>query len=229
VLSVQRVVRPDVKVQLETYVKRRYAGYPARVFRPQAVLQPGGVDDATSDIPFGLEPLASAGTGRAVGIEALVQQRLSEVPVYGVLALSLSDTRFRALDGRRRRGAYDAPVLANAVLGWRPNARWELSGRTRAATGLPTTPYAGSGPGAGRLDFARYAAGPRLPTYFSADARVDRRFQLRGRQQLITYLDVQNLTNRRNVTRLTFNPRTAASEREANIGVFPTVGVNWEF
>jgi hypothetical protein len=45
----------------------------------------------------------------------------------------------------------------------------------------------------------------------------------------MTYLDVQNLTNRRNVTRLTFNPRTAASEREANIGVLPTVGVNWEF
>jgi hypothetical protein len=228
VLSVQRVVRPDVKVQLETYVKR-YADYPARVFRPQAVLQPSGFDDATSDIPFGLEPLASAGTGRALGVEALVQKRLSEIPVFGVLALSVSDTRFRALDGRLRRGAYDAPVLANAVLGWRPNARWELSGRTRAATGLPTTPYAERGPGAGRLDFARYAAGPRLPTYFAADARVDRRFQLRGRQQLITYLDVQNVTNRRNVTRLTFNPRTAASEREANIGVFPTIGVNWEF
>ncbi len=30
------------------------------------------------------------------------------------------------------RGAFDSPVIANLVAGWRPNARWEFSGRMRA-------------------------------------------------------------------------------------------------
>jgi hypothetical protein len=228
VLGAQHLFRPDLRLQLETYVKH-YANYPARVFRPQAVLQPGSFDDAGTDIPFGLEPLSSTGNGVASGVEALLQKRLSEIPIYGVLSVSVSQTRFAGLDGVRRRGAYDAPVSASGVLGWRPNARWEFASRARVATGVPTTPFVLNGTEAGRQDFSRYNAGTRLPTYFSLDARADRRFQLRGKQQLITYIDIQNLTNRQNITRISYNARLGATEREANIGLFPTIGVNWTF
>src|SRR5690606_23960387 len=87
VAGIQRAVRPDLKLQLEVYHKR-YARYPARRFRPQAVLAPTGFGDVQSDIPFGLEPLESSGTGSAYGAELFLQKRLSQSPVYGLVSLA---------------------------------------------------------------------------------------------------------------------------------------------
>lgn len=222
-----RTLRPDVKLQLEAYAKR-YDGYPARVFRPQAVLQPSGFDDVTNDIPFGLEPLAGAGRGRAWGVEALVQKKLAEIPVYGLVSASLNRTEFEGLDGRVRRGAFDTPVIVNALAGWRPNPSWELSARARGATGLPYTPFVTEGEDAGRLDFARYNAGGRLPTFFALDVRADRRWTL-GRTQLITYIDVQNATGRANVSRYSWDGRERAVIADESLGVLPSLGVTLEF
>ncbi|MGD2136003.1 MAG: TonB-dependent receptor, partial [Gemmatimonadales bacterium] len=74
VLGYERELRVDTKLQVELYAKR-YRSYPARLFRPQAVLAPSGFEDATTDVPFGLEPLASRATGRAYGVELFLQKR----------------------------------------------------------------------------------------------------------------------------------------------------------
>jgi outer membrane receptor protein involved in Fe transport len=219
----QRLLRPDLKLQLEAYAKA-YRDYPGRVFRPRAVLQPTGFDDITNDIPFGLEPLRSVGTGSVRGAEVLLQKRLSDVPVYGLISASYNRTRFRGLDGRTSIGAFDAPVVFNGLLGWRPNARWEFSGRVRTASGLPTTPFTATG----RLDFSRYNEGERLPTFFAIDVRVDRRFVFR-RSQLVTYIDVQNASSRKNISQIIWDPRTSAPKNSVSIGVLPSIGVNWEF
>lgn len=219
----QRLVRPDLKLQLEAYAKR-YAGYPGRVYRPRAVLQPSGFDDVTNDIPYGLEPLRSQATGSVRGIEVLLQKRLSDVPVYGLMSASYNRTRFRGLDGTTSIGAFDSPLVFNGLLGWRPNQRWEFSGRVRSAAGLPTTPFTSDG----RLDFARYNAGERLPTFFALDMRIDRRFVFR-RSQLVTYLDVQNATARKNISQIAWDARRRAPKANESIGVLPSIGVNWEF
>ena len=179
VLGVTRLVGDQLKLQVEVYGKR-YGAYPTREFRcPQAVLSPSGFDDATADIPFGLEPLSSLGTGDAYGAEIFVQKKkLGRTPVYGQLSASINRTQFTAIDGTTTRGAFDTPVLANGVLGWRPNARWELATRVRGATGLPLTPFTLTGPDAGTLDFTRYN-GERLDAFFAADIRVDRQVHLR--------------------------------------------------
>lgn len=226
VAGLSRLVTPELKVQLEAYGKR-YGDYPVRLYRPQAVLSPNGFDDVTTDIPFGLEPLASTGTGEAYGVELFAQKKLGATPWYGQASLSLNRTRFTALTGAATRGAFDTPVLANAVLGWRPNARWELATRLRASSGLPYTPFTTSGSLAGTLDFARYNAN-RLAAFFAADVRVDRRLLLRGRQ-LIAFLDLQNVTNRQNVAPPSWNPRRRVVERETGIGLLPSIGLNLEF
>lgn len=219
----QRTLRPDVKLQVEGYVKR-YADYPGRVFRPRAVLQPSGYDDVTNDIPYGLEPLLAGATGTVQGAEVLLQKRLSDVPVYGLVSASYNRTRFRGLDGVASTGSFDSPMVFNALLGWRPNARWEYSGRVRSAAGLPTTPFTSDG----RLDFSRYNAGERLPVFFALDVRVDRRFTFR-RSQLVTYIDVQNATARKNVSQVAWDARTRAPKPNESIGVLPSIGINWEF
>ena len=226
VAGITRLVGTDGKVQLEVYGKR-YADYPTRPFRPQAVLSPSGFDDANTDIPFGLEPLTSEGTGTAWGVELFAQQRLGALPVYGQASLSLNRTRFTGLDGIARRGAFDTPVLANVVLGWRPNARWELATRVRGASGLPVTPFVTQGELAGTLDFTRYNA-ERLAPFFAADVRVDRRFVF-GRQQLIAFLDLQNVTGRQNPGTPQWDPRRRAVAVDEGLGLLPTIGLNWEF
>ncbi len=226
VVGVTRLIGSDTKVQFELYGKS-YADYPTRPFRPQAVLSPSGFDDATTDIPFGLEPLNSLGTGHAYGGELFIQRKFGESPFYGQAALSYNRTRFRGLDGTEARGAFDTPWLGNAVVGWRPNAKWEVATRVRGATGLPLTPFRTTGPQAGTLDFTRYNT-QRLDAFFAADLRIDRRFILGGRQ-LIAFVDLQNITARSNRGAPQWNPRLQMIEYSDGIGVLPTIGLNLEF
>lgn len=223
VVGWQRLVRPDLKLQVEAYTKR-YADYPGRLFRPRAVLQPSGFDNVTNDIPYGLEPLRSSATGTVEGAEVLLQKRLSDVPVYGLLSASYNRTRFRGLDSVTSIGAFDSPLVFNGLLGWRPNGRWEFSSRIRTAAGLPTTPFTSDG----RLNFTRYNDGERLPTFFALDVRANRRFVLR-KSQLVTYLDVQNATSRKNISQIAWDARLRAPKPDESIGVLPSIGVNWEF
>ena len=228
VLGWQRLLRDDLKIQIESYVKR-YGDYPARVFRPQAALQPGGFSDVTTDIPFGLEPLVSTGSGRVAGVELLLQKRLSEIPLYAVFALGLSQGRFTGLDGVARRGTYDTPVTSSILFGWRPNTKWELATRVRASSGIPTTPYITSGPNIGTLDFTQYNGGARVPAFAQVDLRIDRRWQPRGKQ-LIGYIDLQNLLGRVQATRVQWNPRTQRAELEDGLSsLIPSIGISWQF
>lgn len=226
VLGATRLIGSELKVQFEVYGKR-YADYPTRLFRPQAVLSPSGFDDATTDIPFGLEPLSSSGRGESYGAELFVQKKLGVTPFYGQASASVNRTRFTGLDGTDAPGAFDTPVIANGVLGWRPNARWEVAMRVRGASGLPNTPFVTEGATAGSLDFTRYNT-ERLTAFFAVDLRVDRRFVF-GRQQLIAFLDVQNVSGRDNGGAPQWNPRLRQVERNESVGRLPTIGLNWEF
>jgi hypothetical protein len=226
-LQWQRLLRPDLKLQLEGYWKR-YADYTTRLYRPQAVLAPAGFEDVTSDIPFGLEPLSSDGRGTSHGVEALLQKRFSEVPLYGLVSLSWNRTRFTALDGVARPGAFETAFIGTAVAGWRFGPKWEVSGKLRAATGRPFTPFVTTGPAAGTLDFTRFNEGGRLPAFAALDVRVDRRWSF-ARWQLVTYLDVQNISGRTNTSAFEWDPRQQRPVANTALGLLPSIGVNVEF
>ncbi len=213
----------DVKVQLEVFYKE-YKNYPARIFRPQAVLAPSGFDDISSDIPFGLEPLISEGTGVSRGAELFIQKKFSEIPIYGLLSLTYAQTNFVSLDGVERPSAFDSRFIFNFAIGWRIDELWEISTKFRTASGVPTTPFTNDG----RLDFTRYNEGERLPDFHSADLRIDKRWNLAG-STLITYIDIQNIYGQKNVSGIRWNPRLGEAEFNRSIGVLPSIGVSWEF
>ncbi len=227
--------RSDMKVQVEVYGKL-YADYPVRLFRPTAVLAPAGFDDINEDIPFGLEPLASTGVGRAYGIEFYIQKKLSEgSPFYGLASITFNRTEFQANDGQYRLGRFDTPFIGTVALGWRPDDEWEVSGKVRTSEGLPITPYITTqerseetGFPIGMLDFGRYNEGGRLPFFYAVDLRVDKRWFFAG-WQLITYLDVQNVTGNEAVSNYQYNPNTGLVEEQRSIGVLPSIGINIEF
>lgn len=228
VLGVQHLPRPDLKLQIEGFVKR-YGDFPTREFRPQATLQPSGFSDANYDIPFGLEPLSSRGTGTVYGVELLVQKKLSEVPLYGVASIGWSRSRFRGLDGIARPGTYDTPFSSSILAGWRPSPQWELSVRVRGASGLPITPFVLTGPDRGRLDFSRYNSGGRLPYILTIDTRVDRRWTVAGRQ-VIGYLDISNAGARNNASALFWSPSLDRPVFERPLSTpLPTFGINVQF
>jgi hypothetical protein len=227
VLGLEQQLRPDTRLQIEVFYKW-YGSYAARAFRPQAVLAPSGFEDVTNDIPFGLEPLTSVGTGRSYGVELFLQKKLSEVPLYGLVSLTFAHSEFEALDGVTRPGAYDGHFIANILAGYRFNAAWEVSGKFRLATGLPSTPFITEGIYTGRLDFSQYNAGPRLPLFNALDVRVDRRWSFRG-WQLEVYIDIQNIYGRNNVSGYRWNPRDQAPEADESLGILPTIGVNVQF
>lgn len=223
VLGYSHTPLQDVKVQLEVFYKF-YSNYPARVYRPQAVLAPSGFDDISADIPFGLEPLSSVGEGWSRGFELFIQKKLSDIPLYGLFSFTLSESRFTSIEGKERFGSYDSRIISNLSVGYRFNPKWELSTKFRIATGVPTTPFLPTG----QLDFSRYNEGERLPLFHGLDVRVDRRWQW-NKLTLITYIDIQNIYGRKNISGVRWNPRTQSPEFNEALGVLPTIGVSAEF
>ena len=213
----------DVKVQLEVFYKF-YDNYPARVYRPQAVLAPSGFDDISYDIPFGLEPLSMSAEGISRGFELFIQKKLSSIPLYGLFSFTLSESKFTSLDGKQRPSGYDSRIITNLALGYRFNEKWEVSTKFRLATGVPTTPFTSTG----QRDFTRYNEGERLPVFHALDLRVDRRWQWNN-YSLITYIDIQNIYANKNVSNVRWNPRLGVAEYNESIGILPTIGVSLVF
>jgi hypothetical protein len=223
VFSFSHTPRSDTKVQVEIYQKW-YGNYPARVFRPYSVLAPSGFDDLTNDIPFGLERLSSSGVGYSRGIEFFIQKKYSEIPLYGLISLTISDTKFKSLEGDYIEGAYNTPVILNISAGYRISNLWEVSGKFRLASGLPTTPFLPNG----QRDYTKYNQGERLPIYDALDLRVDKRWVFSS-LSLVTYIDVQNVYGRKNVAAVRWDYQTNQPEYQRSFGVLPSIGINFEF
>lgn len=213
----------DLKVQLEVYYKW-YSDYPARIYRPQAVLAPAGFDNVKSDIPYGLEPLNSTGTGVSRGVELFIQKKMGDIPLWGVLSLTLCDSKFTSIDGKARPGAFDSRFITNFSLGYRISETWEISGKWKLATGVPTTPFTENG----SLDYLLYNEGDRLPVSHQLDMRLEKRWNLAS-SLLTTYIDVQNVYNRKNVSSVQWDERQQQAIYPSTIGILPSIGVLFEF
>ncbi|HVZ38294.1 MAG TPA: TonB-dependent receptor [Candidatus Kapabacteria bacterium] len=231
VLGVDRVLAEDVRVSLEGYYKA-YGDYPAAVSRPFLLLANtgagfGGADEGFAS--FGIDPLTSGGTGRAYGVELLLQKKLSAVRCYGLVSLSLGRSLFTALDGVERPGNYDQQLIFNVSGGYQPDDRWEVGFKFRLATGRPYTPVASTGdPAFGYLVTSQYNA-LRLASSHALDVRVDRRWPFDS-WSLITYVDVQNVYNRKNPLAPRWNARLNGPDTENNqIGILPSIGISAEF
>ncbi len=225
ILGVQQILKDDVKLNLEGYYKE-YSRYPASLLQPWLVMANtgagfGGSEDGFAS--FGLEPLASRGSGWARGLELFLQKRMAEVPHYALLSISYNESKFRGLDGVLRPSSFDQRWIINFGGGYIPNNRWEFSAKFRLATGRPYTPF-----DANYNKLAELYNTRRIGVNHSLDLRVDRRWSA-GKMYLITYVDVQNVYNR------PFNdiPRWNSYKQEldstSSIGLLPSIGLSAEF
>ena len=225
IVGVDHLPRDDVRLSLEAYYKE-YFDYPASVNRPYLVLANtgagfGGADEGFAS--FGIDQLVSAGKGRARGVEFLAQKKSSRIPHYALFSVSYNVSEFKALDGTYRPSSFDQRWIVNLGGGFLFDERWELSGKFRLATGRPYTPFRPDG----TQDPSRYNTA-RIVTNHSLDIRLDRRWMFSG-WTLITYLDIQNIYNRKPVDVPRFNPKTGELEQTGSIGILPSIGISAEF
>jgi hypothetical protein len=218
-------LREDSRVNVEAYVKD-YADYPTSTLRPYLALANtgggfGGPDDNYS--AFGLEDLTPKAEGYSRGVEFSAQKKLSELPFYGIMSVTLGETHFTALDGVERPGLYDQRVIVSASGGYQPNERWIFSAKFQFATGRPHTPYYAPN---GWQKTSEYLSERLDPTH-RLDLRVDRRWFFDW-GTLIAFLDVQNVYNRNNVQSVRWDYAEQKEDRASAIGVLPSIGLSLE-
>ncbi|MCX6158452.1 MAG: TonB-dependent receptor [Ignavibacteriae bacterium] len=221
VAGLEYIIMPDLKASVEVYYKK-YDKYPVSTTRPYFILSnSGGSFDTQND--FGLEPLVSAGTGNSRGIEFYVQKTLSN-NYYFNINLSLFNAKYKSLDGIERSSDFDNKVLFTAFGGYQLKNNWTVAGKFRFAGGRPYTPI---NPVDGTLLVSEYNSA-RLPDYYSLDIRVEKKWNF-AKWTLNTYIDIQDITGKKNVTAYKWNKFTRQVETQNSIGVLPTIGINAMF
>jgi hypothetical protein len=181
------------------------------------------------DAQFGSYSYREAiGNGRAYGLELIARRN------RGIWTGWLAYTYGRSFRQNPVRGPDEYPyvldqphtltVLATTAL----PRNWRVGGRFRYATGNPFTPVASA-----VMDVdGDYIAidGPilseRLPDFFQLDVRLDHAWR-RPWGVLNLYLDVQNVTNRRNAEGVTYNEDFTVRSYTRGLPIFPSIGVEY--
>jgi hypothetical protein len=225
VLGVDQYLSADALFRVEGFLKD-YFDYPTSLRRTYLIMANTGAGFAGSDenfASFGLDPLSSDGTGLARGFEVSVQKKLSETPYYGILSLTYSEANFTALDNVERIGSYDQTWIFNISGGYKISEDWEVATKFRYSTGKPYTPYNSNG-----IQSVEEINSVRFPVSHSLDVRVDKRWFFSG-WTLITYVDIQNVYGRKNITSVRWDFRTQSPEFNESIGILPSIGISAMF
>ncbi len=227
ILGVEHLLQADLRVRVEGFLKD-YHDYPASLDRPYLVLaNTGGGFEGSDDnfASFGLDRLVSAGKGRAYGLELLLQKKLSDgSPLYGLVSVTVGRSRFTALDGVERPGAFEQNVIINVSGGYIFDDHWSGSMKFRFATGRPYTPFTSRG----TQDVAEYNA-RNVDALHGLDIRAERRWNFEA-WNLIAYVDIQNIYNYKNTGSVRWNAREQRVEmNDSSIGILPSIGISAEF
>jgi len=225
VLGVDQYFSADALFRLEGFIKD-YFDYPTSLTRTYLIMANTGAGFSGSDenfASFGLDPLNSAGVGLAKGVEFSIQKKLSGTPYYGILSLTYSEANFTALDDVERIGSYDQTWIFNISGGYKFNEEWETAIKFRYSKGKPYTPYNSDG-----TQSVEQINTIRFPINHSLDVRVDKRWFFSG-WTLITYVDIQNIYNQKNITGIRWDQRTQTPEFNETIGILPSIGISAMF
>lgn len=170
------------------------------------------------------QTLTQDGTGRVYGTQMLLRQELVR-GFFGWITYSFSRSERRDHPGLAYRlfdqdQTHVLGMLASLDLG----RGFEVGARFRYATGMPRTPVRGSF----KVNFDGFYQpipgahnSERIPAFYQLDVRIEKGFVL-GRTKASVFLDVQNVTNRRNPEELVYS---ADYQQKSTISGLPTLAV----
>lgn len=175
-----------------------------------------------------IEPDAAAADGAELAVSYGADGPLSAWMNY-----TWSSVEDRVAGGRVRR-AWDQTHSLGAGVTFQ-GVRWDWSLAASWRSGWPTTAVAlATLEPIPLVDVGRRGA-ERLGTYARLDARVARRFAFASGQSLTVFLDVSNLTNRRNDCCVEYQLEDETGDAVLDVGpleslmLVPSVGFVWEF
>lgn len=173
--------------------------------------------------------LTQDGIGNVLGMQ-LTARVIGCHGLSGWLSYNLSRSRRKdAADQPWRYFDHDQTHGLIAVAGWEYGP-WTLGARLRFATGEPRTEVIGAffDSRTGRYEPIRGSHdGTRLPAFFAADLRGERRVPL-GSIHGAVYLEVQNLTNRSNAEELIYSADFAQQGYLASLPLLAIAGLRIE-
>jgi hypothetical protein len=226
IVGIEHLLTGDTRLSVEVY-RKEYANMPLNPAQPTLFV----LDETIYQAPFYLahRSLIDDGKAEAQGVEATLQKKLVE-RVYGIVSAAYSSARYKAEDGIWRNRVFDNRIIVNIEGGFKPNEKWEFSVRWVYAGGTPYTPFdieRSTEVNSGVFDETRINA-DRHPDYNSLSLRFDRRFHF-ARSNLIFYLDIWNVYNRRNIASYFWNEFKNEKDIQYQWGIMPVFGLEYEW
>jgi TonB family protein len=174
---------------------------------------------------------ANTGSGRVIGAEVLLRYK-ADPRFFGWIAYTLSKSDRREAAGEALHPfQYDQRHIFTALGSYKLGRGWELGARWRYVSGNRSTPYIG-----GVVDYDAGAYAPIQstqlysasdPAFHRLDVRVEKTWTF-PTWKLSTYLDVQNVYNRKNPEGVAYNYRYSQSKPIAGLPVLPIIGIRGE-
>jgi len=175
----------------------------------------------------------NVGSGRTYGGELLLRYKPRPGGrFFGWLAYTLSRSERRdSKHDAYYTYDYDQTHILTALGSYKLGRGWQVGARFRYVTGSPYTPNIG-----GTVDYDAGTYAPvsstsrnsaRLPAFQQLDLRVDKTWKFQS-WALSTYLDVQNVYNRKNIEAIGYNFDYSKTTATQGLSILPIVGIRGE-
>jgi len=183
---------------------------------------------------FITDPLVNKGKGKNYGAELSLERYLADA-FYYTISTSLYQAKYTAIDGRERSTRFNGGYLTSVIAG----KEFARPGRNRIV-GVNLRVMYGGGYRSTPLDFVRSAdAGYAIykekeaftiqsPAYFRTDLRVSMKWSRRHRTNTLS-LDLQNVSNRKNVYDQGYDEWTNSIKTYYQQGLIPVLNYKLEF
>jgi hypothetical protein len=224
VLGYDRTLGKDFSIKLETYYQNLF-NVPVQAARgTYSALNFG--DSYGVVLP---DHLINNGTGKNYGLEMTLEKFFGN-GYYFLVTASLYDSKYIGSDGVERNTAFNSTFTANILGGYEfkigktGNNLININGKCTYAGGRYYTPIdLTNSERVGQFipDYAK-AYTLRYPNYFKLDLRAGYKINSRKLTQEFA-LDVQNVTNQKNILSQSYDPTTKSAKDEYQLGVFPMI------
>ncbi len=184
-----------------------------------------------SSSPLIAQALVNAGEGRSYGAQFLLRHELAKGFFGWVAYTILRSERRDAGSSSWRLFDFDQTHVFTALASYDLGKGFDVGVRGRYASGYPRTPVVGSYFDSRTATYQPVLGAKnsiRIPEFLELDVRVAKRFKMQS-SSLEIYLDVQNVTNRKNPEEIAYNADYTQRRYIEGLPILPVLGVKWEF
>ena len=184
-----------------------------------------------SSSPLIAQALVNGGEGRSFGAQFLLRHELAKGFFGWVAYTILRSERKDAGSSEWRLFDYDQTHVLTALASYDLGKGFDIGVRGRYASGYPRTPVIGSFFDSRSATYQPVLGAKnsiRIPDFVQVDLRLSKRFKLQT-SSLEIYLDVQNVSNRKNPEEIAYNANYTERRYIEGLPLLPVLGAKWEF